>query len=118
LRILAALGGLEIAALSGLIIGAAGRRMAVAVDGFISTAAYVSAWKLCPAVADYCFLSHASAEPGYASIMQALKADPLLHLGLRLGEGTGAAMALFVMRSAAAIFNEMATFSGAGVCKA
>ncbi|EMG37215.1 nicotinate-nucleotide-dimethylbenzimidazole phosphoribosyltransferase [Desulfocurvibacter africanus PCS] len=118
LRILAALGGLEIAALSGLIIGAAGRRMAVAVDGFISTAAYVSAWKLCPAVADYCFLSHASAEPGYASIMQTLKADPLLHLGLRLGEGTGAAMALFVMRSAAAIFNEMATFSGAGVCKA
>ncbi|MFO7596357.1 MAG: nicotinate-nucleotide--dimethylbenzimidazole phosphoribosyltransferase, partial [Desulfocurvibacter africanus] len=58
------------------------------------------------------------AESGYASIMQTLKADPLLHLGLRLGEGTGAAMALFVMRSAAAIFNEMATFSGAGVCKA
>lgn len=118
LRILASLGGLEIAALAGLIIGAAGRRMAVAVDGFISTAAYVSAWKLCPAVADYCFLSHASAEPGYASIMRTLKADPLLHLGLRLGEGTGAAMALFVMRSAAAIFNEMATFSGAGVSKA
>jgi len=118
LEILAALGGLEIAALAGLIIGAADRRMAVAVDGFISTAAYVAAWKLCPAVADYCFFSHASAETGHAHIMQALDARPLLDLDMRLGEGTGAALALFVLRSAAAVFNEMATFSGAGVSQA
>ncbi len=117
LAVLAALGGLEIAALAGLIIGAAGRRMAVAVDGFISTAACVAACKLCPPAADYCFFCHASAEPGHARIMQALNARPLLDLGLRLGEGTGAAMALFVLRSAAAIYNDMATFSGAGVSK-
>lgn len=118
LAVLAALGGLEIATLAGLIIGAAGKRMAVAVDGFISTAAYVAASRLCPAVADYCFFSHASAEQGHAKIMRSLEARPLLDLGLRLGEGTGAAMALFVLRSAAAIYNEMATFSGAGVSKA
>ncbi|MGE4299428.1 MAG: nicotinate-nucleotide--dimethylbenzimidazole phosphoribosyltransferase [Desulfovibrionaceae bacterium] len=115
LAVLAALGGYEIAALAGLVLGAAKKRMAVAVDGFISTAAYTAAWKLCPAVADYAFFSHASAEQGHKKILAALKAEPLLHLGFRLGEGTGSAMALFVLRAAANMFNDMATFSQAGV---
>lgn len=115
LAILTALGGFEIACLTGLILGAAANRMAVLVDGFISTAAYVAAWKLCPAVADYAFLSHASAEPGHAQVTLALGLTPLLDLGLRLGEGTGSALALRLLQGAAAIYNEMATFSQAGV---
>jgi len=114
-RILAALGGLEIATLAGLCLGAAKNRMALAVDGFISTAAFAAAWKICPAVMDYAFFSHASAEPGHTRAVQAMNARPLLDLGLRLGEGTGAALALFLMRAAANIYNDMATFSQAGV---
>jgi len=115
LGILAALGGLEIACLAGLILGAAAYRLPVALDGFISTAAYVVARGLAPAVADYAVLSHASAEPGYAAIMRALGAAPVLDLGLRLGEGTGAALALVLMRAGANIYNDMATFAAAGV---
>eukprot|EP00831_Metopus_contortus_P004087 TRINITY_DN11503_c0_g4_i1.p1 TRINITY_DN11503_c0_g4~~TRINITY_DN11503_c0_g4_i1.p1 ORF type:complete len:850 (-),score=198.47 TRINITY_DN11503_c0_g4_i1:246-2795(-) len=113
--ILAALGGLEIAALAGLILGGAKNRQLVCVDGFISTAAYLAAWKLCPDVADYCILSHASAEPGYSAAVKAMGLDPYLHLGFRLGEGTGAACAMFLVRAAANIYNEMATFASAGV---
>ncbi len=90
--ILAALGGLEIACLAGLILGAAARKLPIAVDGFISTAAYVAARAIAPAVADYAFVSHASAEPGYAAVADALGQKPLLDLGLRLGEGTGAVL--------------------------
>ncbi len=115
LRILAALGGFEIATLAGLCLGAAKNRLALAVDGFISTAAFAAAWRICPAVMDYAFFSHASAEPGHKRAVAAMGARPLLDLGLRLGEGTGAALALFLMRSAAAVYNEMATFSQAGV---
>jgi len=113
--ILAALGGLEIACLAGLVLGAAVNRLPIAVDGFISTAAYVAARAICPAVADYAVLSHASAEPGYQAIMHALDARPMLDLDFRLGEGTGAALAIVLLRSAAAIYNEMATFAAAGV---
>jgi len=113
--ILAALGGLEIACLAGLVLGAAANRLPIAVDGFISTAAYTAARAISPAVADYAFLSHASAEPGYSAIMDAMGQKPLLDLGLRLGEGTGAALALFLMRAGANIYNDMATFSSAGV---
>lgn len=112
---LAAVGGLEIACLAGLILGAAASRLPIAVDGFISTAAYVSARSLAPAVADYAVLSHASAEPGYAAVIKALGAAPVLDLGLRLGEGTGAALALVLMRAGADIYNDMATFAAAGV---
>lgn len=115
LAILAALGGFEIACLAGLILGAAKNRIPVAVDGFISTAACVSALKLCPAAGGYVFFSHASAEQGHAKVMSALSEVPLLDMGLRLGEGTGAAMAIFLMRCAANIYNEMATFAQAGV---
>ncbi|WP_029459731.1 nicotinate-nucleotide--dimethylbenzimidazole phosphoribosyltransferase [Solidesulfovibrio alcoholivorans] len=113
--ILAALGGLEIACLAGLVLGAAAQKLPIAVDGFISTAGYVAARAIAPAVAGYAFISHASAEPGYAPIMYALGQKPLLDLGLRLGEGTGAALALFLMRAGANIYNDMATFASAGV---
>ncbi|MFP5222345.1 MAG: nicotinate-nucleotide--dimethylbenzimidazole phosphoribosyltransferase [Acidobacteriota bacterium] len=115
LDVLAALGGYEIACIAGLILGGAANRMAVLVDGFISTAACVAATRIAPAAADCCFYSHASAEPGHQAVMRALDAKPLLDLGLRLGEGTGAAVALMLLRGAAAIFNEMATFAQAGV---
>lgn len=115
LDILAALGGLEIAALAGLILGAASRRVMVAVDGFIATAAALSAVRLAPACADALLFSHASAEPAHRMVLESLGQKPLLDLGLRLGEGTGAAMALFLLRSAAAVYNEMATFDSAGV---
>lgn len=113
--ILAALGGFEIATLAGLILGGAKNHQLVCVDGFISTAAYLSAWKIHPAVKDYCLLSHASAEPGYSAVIKALGVEPYLQLGFRLGEGTGAACAMFLVRSAANIFNQMATFASAGV---
>jgi nicotinate-nucleotide--dimethylbenzimidazole phosphoribosyltransferase len=113
--ILAALGGLEIAALAGLILGGARNHQLICVDGFISTAAYLAAWKINPAVKDYCLLSHASAEPGYAAVVEAMGVNPYLHLGFRLGEGTGAACAMFLVRAAANIFNDMATFASAGV---
>lgn len=113
--VLAALGGFEIATLAGMILGGASLGMPVVVDGFISTSAYVAARAICPLVSEYAFFSHASAEPGFAAVMGRLNATPLLHLGLRLGEGTGAAMAIFILRSAANLYNEMATFASAGV---
>lgn len=116
--ILAALGGLEIATLAGLIIGGAKNRQLVCVDGFISTAAYVAARKMCPEAEDYCILSHASAEPGYRKAVEAMGLVPYLDLGFRLGEGTGAACAMFLVRAAADMFNKMATFSAAGVAEA
>ncbi len=113
--ILSALGGYEIAALAGLIIGGARNRQMICIDGFISTAAYAAATMLCPAAGDYCVLSHASAEPGYAGVVKALGRKPLLHLNMRLGEGSGAALSMFMLRAAANIYNDMATFSEAGV---
>jgi len=118
LAILAALGGYEIACLAGLILGAAKNRQLICVDGFISTAACVAAWKLCPATADYTVLAHASAEPGHRFALEKMGKAPLLHLGLRLGEGTGAAIAMFLLRSAAAIYNDMSSFAQAGVSTA
>ena len=118
LTILAALGGYEIACLAGLILGGAKNRQLVCVDGFISTAACVAAWKLCPATEDYTVLAHASAEPGHKFAVEKMGKAPLLHLGLRLGEGTGAAVAMYLLRSAAAIYNEMASFASAGVSEA
>ncbi|MBU1041160.1 MAG: nicotinate-nucleotide--dimethylbenzimidazole phosphoribosyltransferase [Proteobacteria bacterium] len=118
LAILAALGGYEIACLAGLILGGARNRQLVCVDGFISTAACVAAWKLAPASADYTVLAHVSAEPGHKLAVAKMGKTPLLDLGLRLGEGTGAAIAMFLLRSAAAIYNDMASFASAGVSTA
>ncbi|MGM0610914.1 MAG: nicotinate-nucleotide--dimethylbenzimidazole phosphoribosyltransferase [Thermodesulfobacteriota bacterium] len=115
LRIMAAVGGLEIACLTGLILGGAARGIPVIIDGFISTAAFASAWMLSPRVFDYCFFAHASAEPGYLKVIEKIGARPVLDLDMRLGEGTGAAMGVHILRCAAAIFNDMATFDQAGV---
>lgn len=116
--ILAALGGFEIATLAGLVLGGAKNRQLVCVDGFISTAAYTAAVKMCPSVKDYCVISHASAEPGHVKAVSELGLEPLLDLGFRLGEGTGAACAMYLVRSAADIYNKMASFADAGVSEA
>jgi len=116
--ILAALGGLEIATLAGLILGGAKNRQLICVDGFISTAAYTAAVKICPTVKEYCVISHASAEPGHAKAVAELELKPFLDLGFRLGEGTGAACAMYLVRSAADIYNKMASFADAGVSEA
>ncbi|SOB59566.1 Nicotinate-nucleotide--dimethylbenzimidazole phosphoribosyltransferase [Pseudodesulfovibrio profundus] len=118
LAILAGLGGLEIATLAGLIIGGARNKQLVCVDGFISTAAYAAAWKLCPTVKEYCIISHVSAEPGHRDAVAAMGMEPYLDLGFRLGEGTGGACVMYLVRSAADIYNDMATFSAAGVSEA
>jgi nicotinate-nucleotide--dimethylbenzimidazole phosphoribosyltransferase len=112
---LAALGGYEIAAITGFILGAAAARVPVVVDGFISSAGAVAAIKLCPAVDDYLFFSHLSNEQGHRAVMQKLGARPILDLDLRLGEGTGAAIAMQLIEGALKIYNEMATFSAARV---
>ncbi|MBQ9405892.1 MAG: nicotinate-nucleotide--dimethylbenzimidazole phosphoribosyltransferase [Desulfovibrio sp.] len=118
--ILAAFGGFEIVLMTGLLLGAAAQRVPVLVDGFISSAAYVAALAICPAVSEYAILAHSSAEPGHLLALHQLTGaveldTPLLHLGLRLGEGTGGAIAYHLLRCASAIFNGMATFNAAGV---
>lgn len=117
LRILAALGGFEIVVLAGIMLGSASQRLPFVVDGFICAAAYAAAWTFFPAISGYAFFSHFSAEPAFRKILELLKpaSKPLLDLEMRLGEGTGAALAVSLLRSAAAIFNEMATFDAAGV---
>jgi len=115
MNILAALGGLEIACLAGLILGSAFHKLAVVLDGFISTAAYVAAWKCRPVVQEYVFFAHGSAEPGHRIILEHLNARPILDLDMRLGEGTGAALAIPILRAAAAMYNNMASFSQAGI---
>ena len=116
LAILAALGGFEIAVMAGIILGASRRRLPVVVDGFIATSALAAADHMCPVAAGYCMLSHASAEPGHAKIVQLLRTPPpLLDLGMRLGEGTGSALAIVLLRAAAAIYNDMTTLEEAGI---
>ncbi|MFW5730795.1 MAG: nicotinate-nucleotide--dimethylbenzimidazole phosphoribosyltransferase [Desulfonatronovibrionaceae bacterium] len=117
MQILAALGGLEIACLTGIILGGAWKRMNLVVDGFISTAAFVCAWKINAFVQDYAFFSHLSAEKGHGAVLDRIRARPILNLGMRLGEGTGAAMGYHVLRCAADLFNNMATFEQARVSR-
>ncbi len=115
LAVLSALGGFEIAAMAGIVLGAAACRLPVLIDGFIATSAYAAALAICPAVREYAFLCTRSAEPGYAAVEQVLGERGILDLGLRLGEGTGCILAYPLFRSACAIFNGMATYAGAGV---
>jgi len=115
LSALAEFGGLEIAAMTGAFLEAARRRMAVVVDGFIVTSALLVAQGLAPTVRDYCFFAHRSAEAGHAAQLAHLQAAPLLDLDLRLGEGSGAALAFPLLRSACAMLAEMASFESAGV---
>ncbi len=114
-EILRRVGGLEIAALVGAYVSCAQAGLPVLVDGFIAASAALTACRLRPDVNAWFFYSHRSAEPGHAALMEALGAEPLLDLGMRLGEGSGAAMAVPVLRLAAALHNNMATFAEAGV---
>ena len=115
LDVLAQVGGLEIAALTGLYLGAAARGVAAILDGFIVTSAALVAAALAPAVKDYFFASHTSQEPGHLLQLERLELTPLFDLGMRLGEGTGGVLALPMLKSAAAVLGEMATFAEAGV---
>lgn len=114
-EICANLGGYEILALSGFYLRAAQRGIAVLVDGFIASAAAVAACHLNPDCRQWMIFSHASAEPGHRLILQYLEATPVLQLDMRLGEGSGAAVAVNVLRSACALHSGMATFAEAGV---
>jgi nicotinate-nucleotide--dimethylbenzimidazole phosphoribosyltransferase len=118
LGVLAAVGGLEIAALAGVVIGAAECGVAVVSDGFISGAATLAAIRLCPACREYVIPSHLSVEPGHAVVLDAIGLDPVFDLNMRLGEGTGAALAMGVIDSACAMMSGMATFGEAGVDEA
>ena len=115
LDVLATFGGFEIAMIVGAMLRAAERRMVILVDGFIVTSALLVAARLQPAVLDYCVFSHCSDERGHQRMLAHLDASPLLNLGLRLGEGTGCALALPLLASAAAFLREMATFDSAQV---
>jgi nicotinate-nucleotide--dimethylbenzimidazole phosphoribosyltransferase len=115
LGVLAALGGFEIAGLAGLALGAGGGRLPVVVDGFIAGVAALVAARLCPPVAAHLVAAHRSVEVGHRAVLAALGAQPLLDLDLRLGEGTGAALALPIVQAALRLLHEMATFAAAGV---
>ena len=114
---LAALGGFEVAALTGAVLQAALERRVIVVDGFITSAAVLVAARLQPHVLQRCVFAHGSAEPGHALMLAQLGAQPLLNLGLRLGEGSGAALAWPLLQSACAVLREMASFEAAGVAK-
>ena len=112
---LMALGGLEIATMTGAVLEAAGQRRVIVVDGFITTAAVALAAALAPAVLQRCVFAHCSAESGHARWLQHLGAQPLLDMGLCLGEGSGAALAGPLLESACRVLCEMASFASAGV---
>ncbi|MDA8426209.1 MAG: nicotinate-nucleotide--dimethylbenzimidazole phosphoribosyltransferase, partial [Treponema sp.] len=115
LGVLAAVGGFEIGAIAGTILAAAAHRVPVLIDGFISGAGALIARGICPACADYMIASHVSVEPGHRIVLASLGLTPLLDLGLRLGEGTGAALAMMLCDAACRVLDEMATFDEAGV---
>jgi nicotinate-nucleotide--dimethylbenzimidazole phosphoribosyltransferase len=115
LQILANVGGLEIAGLVGVVLGAASRRIPIVIDGFIATAAALLAAELCPAARAYLVAAHRSVEVGHRAALERLELEPLFALDLRLGEGTGAALALPILDAALALLDEMATFEEAGV---
>lgn len=115
LEVLRRFGGFEIAMMVGAYAEAAHLGMVILVDGFIASAAYLVAWKYYPEIMNFSIFSHCSAEKGHQRLLEFLKAKPLLQLGMRLGEGTGAALALPLVRAAAAMYTEMASFAQAGV---
>ena len=113
--VLAKVGGFEIGGLSGVVLAAASKRVPVVIDGFISTAAALIAYAIEPKVKDYLIASHCSVEKGHKAILDYLGLKPILDLSLRLGEGTGAALAMNIVDAAVKVLNEMATFEAAGV---
>ena len=118
LDVLAKVGGFEIGGIAGVILAAAAHHKPVVVDGFISTAGALLAQALCPAAAEYIVAAHRSAEPGHRAMHARLGKEPLLDLGLRLGEGTGAALAMNLIEAARRILTEIATFDEAHVSQA
>lgn len=115
LDVLAKVGGFEIGGIAGAIIGGASEGIPVFLDGFVSSSAALVAAAIAPGCRDYLIASHISAEPGHRAVLNHLGATPLLDLGMRLGEGTGAALAFVIAESACRIMNEMATFEEASV---
>jgi nicotinate-nucleotide--dimethylbenzimidazole phosphoribosyltransferase len=115
LDILTNVGGLEIAAMCGFCLGAAANRRPVLTDGLIATSAAALAVQMQPSVKDYLFTAHTSPEPGHAPMFELIGHQPLLNLGMRLGEGTGVALAMKIVQAAVAAFHEMATFESAEV---
>lgn len=115
LQVLTVFGGFEIAMIVGAMLAGAEARATLLIDGFIATSALLVAAKLYPQVLDYCVFAHCSDESGHSLMLDHLKVQPLLHLSLRLGEGTGAVLAYPLLQSAVAFLNEMASFESAGV---
>jgi nicotinate-nucleotide--dimethylbenzimidazole phosphoribosyltransferase len=115
LDVLATFGGLEIAMMAGAMLKAAERRMVLLIDGFIVTSALLVAARLQPSILDYCVFAHCSNEQGHKQMLDSLQARPLLQLGLRLGEGTGCALALPLLHASVNFLNQMATFESAQV---
>jgi nicotinate-nucleotide--dimethylbenzimidazole phosphoribosyltransferase len=115
LEVLRCVGGLEIAAMVGLVLGAARYQIAIVTDGFISTAAAALAYALEPRVREYLFAGHRSEEPGHRFLLEYLGLEPILTLNMRLGEGTGAVLAMPIIESALRLYSDMATFASAGV---
>lgn len=113
--VLAKIGGAEIGVMMGIVIGGATEGLPIVVDGFISTAAAALAVACCPVIRDYLFLAHLSQEPGHAALCRFIGHRPLLDLNLRLGEGTGIALAMPMLEAAGKLLAEMATFEEAGV---
>jgi len=112
---LAAVGGLEIAGIAGLILGTAASRRPVLLDGFIATAGALVAAALAPTVTDYLIAAHRSVEPGHQIMLDSLGLKPLMNFQMRLGEGTGAVLGLSLLEAGVKIYREMATFAEAGV---
>ena len=113
--VLREVGGFEIAMLTGAMLQAGERKMCILVDGFIATAALLVARRIAPDIMHYCVFSHQSDEQGHTRVLQHLGEKPLLNLNMRLGEGTGAALAVPLVRAAIAFLNDMASFESAGV---
>lgn len=113
--VLATFGGLEIAMMAGAMLKAAERRMVLLIDGFIVTSALLVAARMQPSILDYCVFAHCSNEQGHKQMLESLEARPLLQLGLRLGEGTGCALALPLLHASVNFLNQMATFESAQV---
>jgi nicotinate-nucleotide--dimethylbenzimidazole phosphoribosyltransferase len=113
--VLSKVGGAEIGGITGLVLGAAANRTPVVIDGFISTAGALIAYTIQPLVKDYMFAAHNSVEKGHRVMLETMGLNPILDLGLRLGEGTGAALAMIMIEAGLKIYKEMATFQEAGV---
>ncbi len=115
LDVLSKIGGFEIGGIAGIVLAGAVHSRPVVIDGFIATAGTLIAHALCPTVTEYLFAGHCSAEPGHRAMLRFLGLEPILELGMRLGEGTGGALALGIIEGAVRVFNDVLTFAEAGI---